>query len=250
MIRRVAGPTTSFTDIRPDSHGRWRCLFHLADGKRLAPLEFAESHRSVIFASPSDVTAKVTKSSLLLSLINRLIVGIGTMAIKLTVNGRPTTVDVPADTPLLWVLRDVLNLHGTKYGCGIGQCGACTVHLGGQAIRSCMTPVSKVTAPITTIEGLSPDGSHALQAAWREADVPQCGYCQAGQIMSAAALLSKHPNPTDQDIDTAMSGNLCRCGTYLRIRQAVHKAASMHGKGSAQRAEAVSVPSANRQGGL
>jgi isoquinoline 1-oxidoreductase alpha subunit len=160
------------------------------------------------------------------------------MAIKLTVNGRSSTVDVAPDTPLLWVLRDVLNLHGTKYGCGIGQCGACTVHVGGQAMRSCLTPVSAVGgAPVTTIEGLSPDGSHPLQQAWREVDVPQCGYCQAGQIMSAAALLAKHPKPTDQDIDTAMSGNLCRCGTYLRIRQAIHKAAAMPTKGRTQRGE-------------
>jgi isoquinoline 1-oxidoreductase subunit alpha len=142
------------------------------------------------------------------------------------VNGRQRTADVPPDTPLLWVLRDVLQLHGTKYGCGIGQCRACTVHLGGQAVPSCLTPVSAATqAPITTIEGLSSDGSHPLQVAWREIDVPQCGYCQAGQIMSAAALLAKHPKPTDADIDAAMSANLCRCGTYPRIRQAIHKAA-------------------------
>jgi isoquinoline 1-oxidoreductase subunit alpha len=148
------------------------------------------------------------------------------MAITLKVNGRSATVDVPPDTPLLWVLRDVLNLHGTKYGCGIGQCGACTVHLGGKAIRSCLTPVSTAaSAAITTIEGLSPDGSHPLQKAWVAVDVPQCGYCQAGQIMSAAALLAKTPHPTDQDIDGAMSGNLCRCGTYVRIREAVHIAA-------------------------
>jgi isoquinoline 1-oxidoreductase alpha subunit len=149
------------------------------------------------------------------------------MAFKLTVNGRPSSVDVPADTPLLWVIRDALNLHGTKYGCGIGQCGACTVHLDGQPVRSCVTPVSSAAnKPIKTIEGLSPDGSHPLQVAWREIDVPQCGYCQAGQIMSAAALLAKHPKPSDSDIDTAMNGNLCRCGTYLRVRQAIHKAAS------------------------
>jgi isoquinoline 1-oxidoreductase alpha subunit len=149
------------------------------------------------------------------------------MATKLTVNGRSTSVDAPPDTPLLWVLRDVLNLHGTKYGCGIGQCGACTVHMGGQPVRSCMTPLSAASAPITTIEGLSPDGSHPLQVAWRELDVPQCGYCQAGQIMSAAALLAKHPKPADAEIDAAMNGNLCRCGTYLRVRQAIHKAAGM-----------------------
>jgi isoquinoline 1-oxidoreductase subunit alpha len=163
------------------------------------------------------------------------------MAIQLTVNGRSQTVDVPADTPLLWVLRDVLNLPGTKYGCGIGQCGACTVHLGGQPVRSCMTPVSSAAnAKITTIEGLSADGTHPLQIAWKEIDVPQCGYCQAGQIMTAAALLVKHPTPTDQDIDTAMNGNLCRCGTYVRVRQAIHSAAAMH-KGSTQSAELISV---------
>ena len=148
------------------------------------------------------------------------------MAYKLTVNGRSETVDVAPETPLLWVLRDVLNLHGTKYGCGIGQCGACTVHLNGQPTRSCLTPVEAATrCSITTIEGLSKDGTHPLQIAWREIDVPQSGYCQAGQIMSAAALLVKHPKPTDTDIDTAMNGNLCRCGTYLRVRHAIHRAA-------------------------
>jgi isoquinoline 1-oxidoreductase alpha subunit len=148
------------------------------------------------------------------------------MSIKLIVNGHAETVDAPGDTPLLWVIRDVLNLHGTKYGCGIGQCGACTVHLRGQAVRSCLTPLSAAAnAHVTTIEGLSPDGSHPLQRAWLEVDVPQCGYCQAGQIMSAAALLAKHPKPTDEEIDEAMNGNLCRCGTYLRIRQAIHQAA-------------------------
>jgi isoquinoline 1-oxidoreductase subunit alpha len=147
---------------------------------------------------------------------------------KLDVNGNTATVDATPDTPLLWVLRDVLNLKGTKYGCGIGQCGACTVHVNGQPMRSCSLPVSAaVNQKIKTIEGLSPDGTHPLQAAWKEVDVPQCGYCQAGQIMSAAALLAKTPKPTDQDIDEAMSGNLCRCGTYIRIRQAIHKAASM-----------------------
>ena len=150
------------------------------------------------------------------------------MAIKLTVHGRSHTVDASPDTPLLWVLRDVLNLHGTKYGCGIGQCGACTVHLGGKPVRSCSIPVSvAANASITTIEGLSADGSHPLQQAWREVDVPQCGYCQAGQIMSAAALLAKNPHPSDQDIDEAMATNLCRCGTYPRIRAAIHKAASL-----------------------
>ncbi len=150
------------------------------------------------------------------------------MPYKLTVNGQSTNVDVPADMPLLWVIRDVLNLHGTKYGCGIGQCGACTVHLNGRAVRSCQTQVSVAAgAKITTLEGLSPDGTHPLQLAWQEIDVPQCGYCQAGQIMSAAALLATKPKPTDQDIDAAMNGNLCRCGTYLRIREAIHKAAAL-----------------------
>ena len=148
------------------------------------------------------------------------------MPYKLTVNGKPATVDVPADMPLLWVLRDVLDLKGPKFGCGVAQCGACTVHLGGQAVRSCVTPVSSVGAqPVTTIEGLSPDASHPLQKAWCDLDVPQCGYCQAGQIMSAAALLASKPRPTDADIDAAMAGNICRCATYIRIREAIHKAA-------------------------
>jgi isoquinoline 1-oxidoreductase alpha subunit len=155
------------------------------------------------------------------------------MPFKLTINGRPVTVEAPADMPLLWVLRDMLDLHGTKYGCGMGLCGVCTVHLNGAAVRSCQTTVgSAANAHITTIEGLSPNGSHPLQVAWQEVDVPQCGYCQAGQIMSAAALLAKNPKPTDEEIDAAMDGNLCRCGTYLRIRQAVHKAAAtMHTNG-------------------
>jgi aerobic-type carbon monoxide dehydrogenase small subunit (CoxS/CutS family) len=157
------------------------------------------------------------------------------MAFKLTVNGRQQTVDVPADTPLLWVIRDVLNLKGTKYGCGIGQCGACTVHLNGRAVRSCLTPVSAAKDPVTTLEGLSPDGTHPVQRAWMEVDVPQCGYCQAGQMMSASALLAKTPKPTDKEIDAAMNGNLCRCGTYLRIRRAIHLASQMmttRGKGA------------------
>jgi len=150
------------------------------------------------------------------------------MAISFKVNGKATTVDVPADMPLLWVLRDVLDLKGTKFGCGIAQCGACTVHLNGTAIRSCQRRVATVAgAEITTVEGLSPDGTHALQQAWQELDVPQCGYCQAGQLMSASALLAKTPNPTDAEIDAAMNGNICRCATYLRIRQAIHKAAQM-----------------------
>ena len=148
------------------------------------------------------------------------------MPFKLIVNGKPSTVDVPADMPLLWVLRDVLDLKGAKYGCGIGQCGACTVHLRGVATRSCMTPVSTaVGTEITTIEGLSTDGSHPLQKAWNDLDVPQCGYCQAGQIMTAAAFLKTTPKPTDADIDAAMAGNVCRCATYLRIREAIKKAA-------------------------
>ena len=148
------------------------------------------------------------------------------MPYTLTVNGKPATVDVPADTPLLWVLRDALDLKGTKFGCGIQQCGACTVHLGGSPVRSCGIPVSSAAGKsITTIEGLSPDGSHPLQKAWMEIDVPQCGYCQAGQIMTAAALLKSTPRPTDTDIDRAMAGNICRCATYLRIRAAIHQAA-------------------------
>jgi isoquinoline 1-oxidoreductase alpha subunit len=137
-------------------------------------------------------------------------------------------VDVASDTPLLWVLRDTVGLVGTKFGCGIGQCGACTIHLDGVASRACLTPVSAAAGvKITTIEGLSPDGSHPLQRAWMEIDVPQCGYCQGGQIMSAAALLSRNPSPSDQDIDEAMSGNICRCATYFRIRAGIHRAAEL-----------------------
>jgi len=155
------------------------------------------------------------------------------MAYKLTVNGKSTTVDVPADMPLLWVIRDVLNLKGTKFGCGIGQCGACTVHLDGRAARACQTPVSAANnVKITTLEGLSPDGTHPVQVAWQEIDVPQCGYCQPGQIMSAAALIAKNTKPSDTDIDTAMNGNICRCGTYPRIRQAVHRAAALAASGA------------------
>jgi isoquinoline 1-oxidoreductase alpha subunit len=149
------------------------------------------------------------------------------MPFTLNVNGKTTTVDVPADMPLLWVIRDVLNLKGTKFGCGVGQCGACTVNLNGRAVRSCQTPVSAVKAAVVTIEGLSADGTHPLQQAWMEVDVPQCGYCQAGQIMSANALLSQNPKPSDAEITTAMTGNICRCGTYLRIRQAIQRAAAI-----------------------
>ncbi len=150
------------------------------------------------------------------------------MPYKLTINGHHHTVDVPGDMPLLWVIRDVLNLHGTKFGCGMGFCGACTVHLGDRAVRSCQTPVSvAANQHVTTIEGLSPDGTHPVQRAWLQTKVPQCGYCQGGQIMSASALLKKNPHPTDADIDNAMDGNLCRCGTYLRIREAIHRAAGI-----------------------
>jgi isoquinoline 1-oxidoreductase subunit alpha len=148
------------------------------------------------------------------------------MAFTLTVNGQPKTVDVPADMPLLWVIREVLNLPGTKFGCGMSLCGACTVHVNGEVTRSCVTTIAEVNGKqITTIEGLSPNGTHPLQKAWMAVDVPQCGYCQAGQIMAAAALLKKNPKPTDAQIDSAMDANLCRCGTYLRIREAIHQAA-------------------------
>jgi aerobic-type carbon monoxide dehydrogenase small subunit (CoxS/CutS family) len=146
--------------------------------------------------------------------------------ITLNVNGREFKADVEPDTPLLWTLRDGLGLTGTKFGCGIAQCGACTVHLDGQPIRSCVTPVSAVgNKKVTTIEGLSADGTHPVQRAWEAEQVPQCGYCQSGQIMSAAALLAKKPKPSDADIDKAMAGNICRCGTYQRIRKAIHTAA-------------------------
>ncbi|MGB5133065.1 MAG: (2Fe-2S)-binding protein [Steroidobacteraceae bacterium] len=151
---------------------------------------------------------------------------------KLNVNGRDRDTDATADTPLLWVLRDHLGMTGTKYGCGMALCGACTVHLDGTAIRSCITPLAAAEGKrITTIEGLSADRSHAVQQAWLELDVPQCGYCQSGQIMSAAALLASNPSPTDEEIDAAMSGNICRCGTYPRIRKAIHRAAELAGKG-------------------
>ena len=159
---------------------------------------------------------------------------------KLTVNNRTMDTDAAPDTPVLWVLRDHLGLTGTKFGCGMALCGACTVHLDGAAVRSCVLPVGAVAGrAITTIEGLSADRSHAVQKAWLEIDVPQCGYCQSGQIMSAAALLRRNPNPSDAEIDAAMSGNLCRCGTYPRIRKAIHRAAALHGAGGAQGAGAV-----------
>ena len=161
------------------------------------------------------------------------------MPYTLNVNGKASTVDVPADMPLLWVLRDVLNLKGTKFGCGIGQCGACTVNIRGRAQKACQTPVASAAgAAITTIEGLSADGTHPLQQAWQEIDVPQCGYCQAGQIMRAAALLSTNPRPSDAEITTAMTENLCRCGTYLRIKQAVQRAVQLAGSRPTQTAGA------------
>jgi isoquinoline 1-oxidoreductase subunit alpha len=154
------------------------------------------------------------------------------MAIEFVLNGKPQSVDVSPDMPLLWVLRDTLNLTGTKFGCGMALCGACTVHLDGEAVRSCVTPVRRAAnKQLVTIEGLAPDFRHPLQVAWIEADVPQCGYCQSGQIMAAAVLLRETPQPTDADIDDAMCGNLCRCGTYPRIRRAIHAAAELAAKG-------------------
>ena len=150
--------------------------------------------------------------------------------ISLTVNGKQQRLDVPPDTPLLWVLRETLSLTGTKFGCGMNQCGACTVHVDGKPMRSCQTPISSVAGKkVTTIEGLSADSSHPLQQAWIAEQVPQCGYCQAGQIMAAAALLAAKRRPSDQDIDAALDGNICRCGTYQRIRRAIHRAAKMMG---------------------
>ncbi len=151
--------------------------------------------------------------------------------ITLNVNQKNYQVDVDPDMPLLWVIRDTLGLTGTKYGCGVAQCGACVVHLNGEAIRSCVAKVSRAEGQkIVTIEGLSANNNHPLQLAWQEIDVPQCGYCHSGQLMSAAVLLRENPNPTDQDIDNAMAGNICRCGTYLRIRKAIHLAAEMQQK--------------------
>jgi isoquinoline 1-oxidoreductase alpha subunit len=151
---------------------------------------------------------------------------------KLQINGEERDVSAPPDTPLLWVLRDELGLTGTKFGCGMAQCGACTVHLDGRALRSCVLPVSRAAGHrITTIEGIDPEGGHPVQQAWAELDVVQCGYCQSGQIMAAVALLQEVPQPTDADIDAALSGNICRCGTYQRIRAAVHRASQLAGNG-------------------
>jgi isoquinoline 1-oxidoreductase alpha subunit len=147
------------------------------------------------------------------------------MTIKLTVNNTAYAVDVPAEMPLLWVIRDVIGLTGTKYGCGVAQCGACTVHIDGAAVRSCITAVGDVAGAVTTIEGLSGNGDHPIQAAWTKHNVPQCGYCQSGQMMNAAAFIKEKPHPTDADIDAAMDGNICRCGTYGRIRAAIKDAA-------------------------
>jgi isoquinoline 1-oxidoreductase subunit alpha len=153
-------------------------------------------------------------------------------AVRFTLNGKPQTVDTPPAMPLLWVLRDTLGLTGTKFGCGMALCGACTVHIDGQPVRACVTPVSSVASKrVTTIEGLSPERAHPIQRAWIEEDVPQCGYCQSGQIMTAAALLAKTANPTDADIDEAMRNNICRCGTYQQIRKAVHLAAELKRNG-------------------
>lgn len=175
--------------------------------------------------------------------------------IKLTVNNQPRDVDVSGDTPLLWVLRDSLGLTGTKYGCGMSLCGACTVHVDGAPTRACITPVESVAGKsITTIEGLSSDRSHPVQKAWMEIDVPQCGYCQSGQIMSAVALLKQNPKPSDADIDAAMSGNICRCGTYPRIRKAIHQAAAIAAglpRDTLSRATSLAQPSdkTGREGG-
>jgi aerobic-type carbon monoxide dehydrogenase small subunit (CoxS/CutS family) len=174
------------------------------------------------------------------------------MAVKFTLNGRSETVDVSPGMPLLWVLRDTLGMTGTKFGCGMALCGACTVHVDGMPVRSCITPISSVSGKrITTIEGLSPDRSHPVQRAWMDVDVPQCGYCQSGQIMSAAALLAKMPNPNDDEIDAAMAGNICRCGTYVRIREAIHHAARMQmgaNQGAAQEIQPAGKPVASGGG--
>lgn len=155
--------------------------------------------------------------------------------ITLHINNQSHQIDVEPGMPLLWVLRDILHLTGTKYGCGMAQCGACTVHLNGEAVRSCVTPVRRAeNQQVITIEGLSTNSNHPLQRAWLEEDVPQCGYCQSGQIMAAAVLLREKPEPTDQEIDDAMSGNICRCGTYQRVRKAIHRAADLQKQGGAQ----------------
>jgi len=152
-------------------------------------------------------------------------------SIHFKLNDKEQTVNVDPDMPLLWVIRDILNLKGTKYGCGVAQCGACVVHMNGEAVRSCVTKIKRAEGHnITTIEGLSEKNTHALQQAWMEIDVPQCGYCHSGQLMSAAVLLRENPHPTDEDIDAAMAGNICRCGTYPRIRKAIHRAAELQQK--------------------
>jgi isoquinoline 1-oxidoreductase subunit alpha len=175
------------------------------------------------------------------------------VATHFTLNGKPATVDVNPDMPLLWVLRDTLNMTGTKFGCGLGLCGACTVHIDGEAIRSCISPISSVAGKkVVTIEGLSADSSHPVQRAWIEIDVPQCGYCQSGQIMTASALLAKTPKPTDSEIEDAMTGNICRCGTYPRIRKAIHRAAQLNAapaKPAGASAEADPAPDAVLVGG-
>jgi isoquinoline 1-oxidoreductase subunit alpha len=165
------------------------------------------------------------------------------MAVQFTLNGKPQAVDVNASMPLLWVLRDTLGMTGTKFGCGMALCGACTVHVDGTPIRSCITPISSLSGKrVTTIEGLSPDRNHPVQRAWMDIDVPQCGYCQSGQIMSAAALLAKAPNPTDDQIDAAMAGNICRCGTYQRIREATHRAARLQAGADQGAAQQIKPP--------
>jgi isoquinoline 1-oxidoreductase subunit alpha len=172
------------------------------------------------------------------------------MAIRFTVNGKAQSVDVNPNMPLLWVIRDTLNMTGTKFGCGEALCGACTVHINGAAIRSCITPISSVEGKhVTTIEGISSDHSHPVQRAWLDVDVPQCGYCQSGQIMSAVALLNKTPNPTDAQIEEAMAGNICRCGTYQQIKEAIHKAARMKGAASKESAELDQIPAGALAGG-
>jgi isoquinoline 1-oxidoreductase alpha subunit len=172
------------------------------------------------------------------------------MAIRFTLNGKPQAVDVSPDMPLLWVLRDTLNLTGTKFGCGMALCGACTVHVDGEATRSCVTSISAVAGKrVTTIEGLSADGSHPVQQAWNAVDVPQCGYCQSGQIMSAVALLDKNPEPTDAEIESFMSGNICRCGTYQQIKEAIHLAAHLH-RSKAKTAELDQIPAGSIVGSI